>query len=227
MRHPLLHLFMFLMIIAGISGVCNKDPEGPDPVIDPPIEVLDTTASFLVYNVNQGKPTTTYYEYKVAGAANVLNIHVDNNGDTVNALFMFSGKRVNGFVGIPLWKLCEVPYNAAGKDEYIASFQWLSTSGSTLTAGRTYNLNFPNIPNAPIIGSRGTVRFNHYNASGTLLKSIYTFHAGVDDSWIKVEKIENNKASGTFFLEFLCIFPGTANGQVTTVEGRFNKIPIM
>jgi hypothetical protein len=218
-------VFCFIFYSISVAGMCSKEDVSPDDNNndnDPP--ALDQVQSYVAMKI-QGVPvevTNEDYEFKASmPVSGTMRIYTAK--DTIRCIWIFTVSRVATSPPLPQWQFCDASYQSGGTDEYIVSFEWSrAVDGDKLIEGKTYNLNYYNVP---LADTRGTISYSHFKGN-SLIKHFYVFDYFTTKSWLKIETIEGNKASGTFLFSFGCIDAGGSSSSITNVSGRFNNIPV-
>jgi hypothetical protein len=216
-----------LLSLSCVCAMCSKDDQtdnnssnnnnnnngNPDP-----------NSAYVRYTLSNGAGNPPY-----VNATSIVSFHLyAPSGDTSSVLFNFANDQLS--VVNPSWNLCNANYDAKGKDFFDTYFRWTGSPVKALTAGRTYNLNTFDSYNAmPVSQTTGIATYRHVSSGGTTLESWSTVNNSLGStgrSFIKIEKVDNNTASGSFQFVFTCQPTGSGGLNLNYVTGTFNKIPI-
>lgn len=181
------------------------------------------------YVVNNKTVTNIHY----LTASNIDQFHLSKGNDTASFYMQFSNGAVTSDNShTNEWIFCDSSYDKEGVDQFDFFCQWQTDSAVKLTVGRTYNLNeIRDSKSVPLEETNGFVTYRHTHRDLALITSLSTIAAITDpqpqNSYLIINNIENNTASGTFTLAFSCKPDNYANLRyVNYVKGMFHKVPI-
>lgn len=224
--------FAFLFIATScICGMCSKDDDQPDNSI-PGNGLSDDNIAYVAYYAISDGLAISQPHYLVA--TNFVPLKISTRGDTTQVDFNFANATLkNDATHTNVWNLCDSTYDINGHDIFYGSSEWTGGVQGSLTAGVTYNLsNFKDGVGALTTAStRGYAGYIHFHKNNSIIVRYDSYFGGnggnVSESFLKIEKIENNTASGSFSIGLLngCTRSG-GFPYANNVTGKFNKIPI-
>ncbi|MFT3747316.1 MAG: hypothetical protein QM768_03330 [Agriterribacter sp.] len=225
--------FLIISLLSNFS--CGKedktDTDNPDS--ETPDIIPDANTSYIAYYAESDGGSTGNPQMMVVSTATIGGFDISVAGDTTSFNLIFSNYNLKNHKNrTNSWNLCDSTYDEKGHDNFAISSVWIGGATGKLEAGKEYNCaGFRDGVKLSYETSWGYVFYSHINASGKQ-KYRSDIHLGgnganVKDSYIKIDKIEDGKATGTFQLGFDagCERP---NGfpYANNVTGKFNKIPV-
>lgn len=230
-----LFVLSFLLIILFSNFNCGKEDKVEPGNADngtPDVMPGDNT-TYIAYYAEEDMGSAINPQMMVVSAATMGGFHIMVSGDTTSFDLIFSNYNLkNDKYRTNSWYLCDTTYDEKGHDNFTISSIWVGGTTGKLEAGKEYNCaSFRDGVKLSYETSWGYVFYSHISASNKQKYRSNIYFGGnganVKDSYIKIDKIENGKATGTFQLGFRagCERP---NGfpYANNVTGKFNKIPV-
>lgn len=236
---PALFIVVFSLTVLFCNFSCSKedkvdtddqDPTGPD------VMPGDNTSYIAYYAESNGGSIGNPQMVVVSARTNTIApFRIRVSGDTTSFDLAFSNYDLrHNLYRTNFWNLCDSTYDEKGHDLFRVYCTWTGALTGKLETGREYNCSgFKDgvFGTLPYPESWGIVDFRHFNASGKEKYNCDTYFGGlsglINDSYIKFDKIEDGKASGTFQFGFRAgssMSGGFPYGN--NVVGKFNKIAI-
>lgn len=220
---------LFGLIFLSFFTSCGKNNVGIGKTEDSGIPSQDIP--YVSYYVVNNK-TVSNVHYLTAD--NVQEFQLSKKNDTTSFQLQFSNQAVlsdNSHTNE--WIFCESNYDVDGVDQFQFYCQWPTDSTEVLIIGKTYNLNeIRDSKPLSIAESNGFATYRHLHRDLSLVTSFSTLAAITDpqpqDSYLIINNLDNNTASGTFTLAFRCTANNfAATNYVNYVKGVFNKVPVV
>lgn len=224
----------FLVISLFSNFSCGKKDDQQTDGGDEPGTLPDDNTSYIAYYVLADGIDLPNPKFMIATDIDPLRIGA--SGDTTNLDFSFSNRKIkNDVSGTNIWEMCDIVYDENGRDVFRAYSFWTGGTTGEIEEGKTYHFSYfkDGIGPLSIDMSRGMCNVYHYNPSMTMINRLDSYFgdngANVSASYIKVDKIENGKASGSFGFGFRNPECARPNGfpYANNVVGKFNKIAII
>ncbi|MFT4016991.1 MAG: hypothetical protein QM668_08525 [Agriterribacter sp.] len=230
-----LFLTLFSLTALFCNFSCGKEDKADTdtPDADNPDVIPNDNTSYIAYYAESDGGSTGNPQMMVISAATIGGFDISAAGDTTSFNLIFSNYNLKNHKNrTNSWNLCDSIYDEKGHDNFAISSVWVDGVAGKLEAGKEYNCaGFRDGVKLSYETSWGYVFYSHFNASNKQ-KYRSDIHLGgnganIKDSYIKIDKIEDGKATGTFQLGFDagCERP---NGfpYANNVTGKFNKIPV-
>lgn len=237
---PALFIALFSLTAVFCNFSCSKedkaDTDNPDdPDSGSPDVIPDDNTTYIAYYAKDMFNQSGDDRMMVVSAATIAPLRISVSGDTTYFNLIFSNYNLkNDKYRTNSWYVCDSTYDEKGHDNFNVYCTWTGGITGKLEVGREYNCaGFKDGVSGtlPYSESWGLVGFRHISASGKEKYSCNTYFGGVDVlikySYIKFDKIENGKATGTFQFGFhagCSMSGGFPYGN--NVVGKFNKIAI-
>jgi hypothetical protein len=208
----------FLLLFAAISSIycmCCKE-NATDPDKNNGNGLPDDSKAYVAYYANAVGINEPHYGVATFSSPFIITTH----GDTTFLNFEFRNKTLeNDDTQTNFWDLCDSTYDFKGHDRFLNSIEWTGETQGELTVGATYNLSHHKDGAGnwlSISDTRGASIFVHAHANNAVVVSFNTYFGGnggnVAESYLKIEKMENNTASGSFSLSFGSVCELNSNG---------------
>ncbi len=232
MKPIFIQLGCLLIFVTCTFGMCSKEDTTDSGNSTNGNSLPDDNTSYIGYYAIPDDIGVTSPHYFVATGSSPLTI--STYGDTSRVNFNFTNNKLI-YVDrtYNLWNMCSLTYDLNGHDSFDCYSEWTGGTQGALVAGNTYNFSYrkDGVGTLPTNASRGEALYHHFGADNKLIVSYSTYPGGngvnIKEGYLYIDKIENNKASGSFQFGFRA---GCArdNGVPygTNVTGIFNKIPI-
>lgn len=236
MKSKLLNAAWLLISLSCICGMCSKEDDQSDNNngnSNTGNGLPDENTAYIAYYAVSDGLVVSQPHY--LAATNFAPLTISTHGDTTQVDFNFTNATLkNDATHTNVWDLCDSAYDINGKDIFYGWSEWTGGIQGNLTAGTTYNLSYfkDGVGALAFVSSKGFAFYKHLHTNNSTIVSYNSYFGGnggnISESFLKIEKIENNTASGSFSI-------GLPNGctrsngfpYANNVTVRFNKIPIM
>jgi hypothetical protein len=235
MNQKFLKFALLFLAVSCICGMCSKGDKQSDNNNNngnTSNGLPDENTAYIAYYAIGDRLDINEPHYLVA--TNYSPLVISTQGDTTQVDFNFANATLkNDASHTNVWDLCNSTYNINGRDIFYGWSRWTGGTQGNLTAGTTYNLSYfkDGVGALTFTSSIGIAFYEHRDKNNTVVVRYDSYPGGnganIRDCFLKIEKIENNAASGTFSI-------GLRNGCIDSggfpygnnITGRFNKIPI-